>query len=42
MVMTCSGVVYYYDDQEVAKLADPVFSIITAIFLIILSYPYSK
>ncbi|XP_065201708.1 calcium/manganese antiporter SLC30A10 [Planococcus citri] len=40
-VMICSTVVYF-SDSESAKLADPILAIISAVSLLILSYPYIK
>jgi hypothetical protein len=40
-VMLCSAVVHFFD-ADIGKLADPVFAIISAFSLIILTYPYSK
>ena len=39
MVASC---VVYLTDSQIAKYVDPIFAIISAISLFILSYPYSK
>lgn len=41
LVIFCALVVYL-TDASVAKYVDPVFSIVSAVALMILSYPYSK
>ncbi|XP_046403688.1 zinc transporter 1 isoform X2 [Ischnura elegans] len=41
LVIICSLVVYF-TDANVAKYADPIISIISAVLLLILSYPYMK
>lgn len=40
-VMICA-VTVYFSDPKTAKYIDPIFSIISAVLLLILSYPYSK
>nr|CAD7199861.1 unnamed protein product [Timema douglasi] len=41
LVIVCS-VVVYFTDQQVAKFVDPLFSIVSAVSLIVLTYPYMK
>lgn len=40
-VIVCAATVYY-SDRNVAKYIDPVLSMLSAFFLLILSYPYMK
>lgn len=40
-VIVCA-VMVYYSDRNVAKYIDPVLSMLSALFLLILSYPYMK
>jgi len=39
--MACALTVFF-TDSEVAKYVDPIFSIVSAVLLLVLSYPYSK
>ncbi|XP_071455172.1 proton-coupled zinc antiporter SLC30A1 [Hetaerina americana] len=41
LVIICSLVVYF-TDADIAKYADPIISIVSAILLLVLSYPYMK
>ncbi|GFG32301.1 hypothetical protein Cfor_02698 [Coptotermes formosanus] len=41
VVIVCSLIVYF-TDEKIAKFVDPVLSIISAVLLLILSYPYMK
>lgn len=40
-MMVCA-VIVYFSDPGVAKFVDPIASIISAILLLVLSYPYSE
>ena len=40
-MIVCSLIVYL-TDEKIAKFVDPVLSIISAVLLLILSYPYSE
>jgi hypothetical protein len=41
VVIICSIIVYFTDEQ-IAKFVDPVLSIVSAVLLLSLSYPYSE
>ncbi|CAG2055778.1 unnamed protein product [Timema podura] len=41
LVIVCS-IVVYFTDQQVAKFVDPLISIVSAVSLIVLTYPYSE
>nr|CAD7440638.1 unnamed protein product [Timema bartmani] len=41
LVIVCS-IVVYFTDQQVAKFVDPLISIVSAVSLIVLTYPYMK
>lgn len=40
-MIACSLIVYW-TDEKIAKFVDPLLSIISAVLLLILSYPYSE